>query len=199
MTETQPDGGIVWNIVGERVALGPLRKELVPLYQQWHNSFWNQRGYGVPRPVTAEQADAWYDRRTADERSATFTIYERASRRPIGRGGLYDINHRSRCSMFDLMIGAEDAQGAGYGTEATRLIVDYAFTALGLRSLMLEVLPFNLGAIRAYEKAGFRECGRRRQCWLMGGVYYDELLMDIIADEFVSPVLARVFAPDVPK
>ncbi len=33
--------------------------------------------------------------------------------------------------------------GRGYGTETTRLMLDYAFTALGLHNVMLTVFVFN--------------------------------------------------------
>lgn len=49
---------------------------------------------------------------------------------------------------------------------------------------------------RAYEKAGFREIGRRRQCVWMGGELWDEIYMDCLATEFTSPVLSRVFVPE---
>lgn len=46
---------------------------------------------------------------------------------------------------------------------------DYAFTALGLHSLLLRGHEFNLAGQRAYRKAGYRAVGRRRQCVWMGG------------------------------
>ena len=49
-------------------------------------------------------------------------------------------------------------------------MLDYAFTALGLHNVMLTIHEYNLAGRRAYEKAGFKEIGRRRQCrWLNGG------------------------------
>ena len=53
--------------------------------------------------------------------------------------------------------------------------------------------------LRAYEKAGFKQIGRRRECRVMGGKVYDEIYMDCLASEFESPVLGRVFAPDAPR
>ena len=59
------------------------------------------------------------------------------------------------------------------------------------------VLQFlNRIGIRAYEKAGFKEIGRRRECRVMGGEVYDEIYMDCLASEFESPALGRIFAPD---
>ena len=94
------------------------------------------------------------------------------------------------------MIGEPDARGRGYGTEAMRLLLDYAFTALGLHSVMLLVYEFNPAARRCYEKAGFRESGRRRDARWCNGRFWDEIYMDILADEFESPVLRESLQPE---
>jgi RimJ/RimL family protein N-acetyltransferase len=190
------DGQPVINIEGELVALGPLRRELLPLYQRWINAFRTVRTLGMPRPMTEEQEIAWFDGQARNEREAPFTIYERATWRPIGSTALHALDFRNRTAEFGIMIGEEDARGRGYGTETARLMLDYAFTALGLHNVMLRVHAFNLAGQRAYAKAGFREVGRRRQCVFMGGRLWDEIYMDCLASEFSSPVLGRVFAPD---
>ena len=125
-----------------------------------------------------------------------FTIYERETARPIGNTGLHGIDYRNSRATFGIMIGETDARGRGFGTEATRLMLDYAFTALGLRNVMLTVFAFNPAGIRAYEKAGFKEFGRRRQCRAMGGKLCDEVYMYCLPSESESPVLGRVFAPE---
>ena len=94
------------------------------------------------------------------------------------------------------MIGEGAYRGRGYGTETTRLMLDYAFTALGLHNVFLTVNAYNYAGIRAYEKAGFREFGRRRQCKMRGGRRWDVVYMDCLATEFSSPVLTAIFEPD---
>jgi diamine N-acetyltransferase len=54
----------------------------------------------------------------------------------------------------------------------------------------------NLAGIRAYQKAGFKEIGRRCQCRMMGGKLWDEVRMDCLSSGFDSPVLKRIYAPD---
>ena len=175
----------------------PLSSEL---YERWINDFSTLRTLGLPpTAMTMEQETAWYDRAATSERGMTFTIYERATGKPIGTTGLHDIDYRHRKAAFGIMIGEPDYRGKGYGTETTRLMLDYAFTALGLHNVMLTVFEYNLAGRRAYERAGFREFGRRRQCRLMGGRLWDEVYMECLATEFTSPVLDRVFAPDQPR
>ena len=189
----------VINVQGDHVALGPLRRDLLPLYQRWINDFGTLRTLAVPStPMTLEAETAWYESRSAVNEIA-FTIYESSNWRPIGNTDLHNVDYRHRTSEFGLLIGEPDARGKGYGTETARLMLDYAFTALGLHSVLLTVYEFNLAGQHAYRKAGFKGIGRRRQCRWMGGRLWDEILMDCLATEFDSPVLARVFVPDTPR
>ena len=184
------------NIEGDLVALGPIRRELLPFYQRWFNDFETTKNLAFPPgPMTAEAEEAWFHG-AATGSVAYFTIYERSTWRPIGNADLRDIDHRNRSAGFGIVIGESSCRGKGYGTEVTRLILDYAFTALGLHNVLLTVYEYNLAGHRAYEKAGFKEIGRRRQCRAMAGRLWDEIYMDCLATEFKSPVLSKVFVPD---
>ena len=96
-------------------------------------------------------------------------------------------------------IGEPRDHGRGYGTETVRLLLDYAFTALGLHNVLLQVDETNPAARRAYEKAGFKEIGRRRQAVRGARGRTNEIYMDCLATEFDSPVLRRGFEPDEPR
>lgn len=182
-------------ITGERVALGPLRRDLVPLYARWMNDFTTQRTLGgLPRPRAIEELVALFERGTAAD-GAQFGIHERATGRPIGITELQQIDFRHRTATFVIFIGEPELRGRGYGTEATRLMLDYAFAALGLHNVMLTVSAFNLAGQRAYAKAGFREFGRRRACREMGGRRWDDIYMECLATEFDGPARGDVFAP----
>ena len=182
-------------IEGNLIALGPLRRDLIPTYQRWHNDVATLRTYVLSLPTTLEREEALYAELTAAGDKALFTVYERASWQAVGTTYLTDIDHRHRSAEFGVLIGEAIWRGKGYGTETASLMLDYAFTTLGLHSVMLTVYASNLAGRRAYEKAGFREVGRRRQSHWMAGHYWDEIIMDCLAPEFTSPVLSRVFAP----
>jgi RimJ/RimL family protein N-acetyltransferase len=192
MSEALDEAPLI-NIVGERTALGPLRRDLVPLYARWINDFAVTRTLLLPSgPMTFEAETAWYESAAAGE-ARYFTIYVRDGWRPIGALDLRDVDHHHRTAEFGILIGETDARGQGYGTEATRLALDYAFTALGLHNVMLTVYEYNRAGRRAYEKAGFRLIGRRRQARWHLGRFWDVLFYDCLASEFESPVLRAVF------
>lgn len=197
MSENLPDRPVV-SIQGEWVALGPIRRDLLPLYQRWVNDLSTLRTLAmVPRPLTSEAEDQWYERAAiGSEQDVHFTIYRLPELHPLGNTSLHYIDYRDRSAELGIFIGEKEMRGHGYGTEAVRLMLDYAFVALGLHNVMLKVYEFNQAARRAYDKAGFREIGRRRQSKWMGGRLWDEIYMDCVSTEFESPVLGRVFVPD---
>jgi diamine N-acetyltransferase len=178
---------------GERVALGPLRKDLADTYRRWIHDLDVRRGVLTPGIYALEAEESWVEEsieKNAGHRpdEANFTIYDLSDGAPAGTCALMAIDWRFRRATFGIIVG--ERRGKGLGTEATRLTLDWAFNMLGLHNVMLTVLPSNAGAIRAYEKAGFRHIGVRRGAVLSLGERCDEVYMDAVRDEFDSPVLA---------
>src|SRR3954451_22310586 len=116
--ETAP----IINIQGDLVSLGPIRRDLIPLYARWINDFGTTRTLSIQcRPMTLEEETAWFDR-TSTGNVYMFTIYERASGRPVGNCDLFAVDFRNRRGEVGMMIGEADARGKGYCTEAMRLL-----------------------------------------------------------------------------
>ena len=176
----------VVNIVGEKVALGPCRRDLMPLYDRWFNDFEVGMPYFLQlRPHTREAREAWYEQLANDDPTVTyFQIYERTTMRPIGRTMLYQIDLFERTADFGILIGERDCWGKGYGTETAILMLDYGFTLLRLHNIMLRVDSYNERAIRAYKRAGFREFGRRHEARRRGERTYDIVHMECLAADF---------------
>jgi len=178
------DGSPIVTIVGERVALGPVRKELMPIFGRWFNDFPTTRALGdIFPPMTETQLDAWYEMEITTSDLIPFTVYERAgaSMMPIGTTALIGLDWRNRTAEFGIIIGEPSARGRGYGTEVTRLMRAYAFDTLGLRTLMLTVYSFQTAGIRAYEKAGYRIIGRQREVYFLAGRWWDRVYMETLA------------------
>ena len=89
-----------------------------------------------------------------------FTVYDRTDSAPVGTAGLLGIVHAHGNAEFAIFIG--ERRGQGLGTEATRLVLDFAFNVLQLRNVLLETLEWNAAGLTAYERAGFRRIGVRR-------------------------------------
>lgn len=172
---------------GNRVALGPLRRDLIPTYTRWRNDAVVARTMDYPGgPTTIEERTAWFERVNRDTTAMRFTIYEQDSWRAIGITNLHDIDLRHGTAEFGLMIGEADARGQGLGTETTCLMRDDAFDRLGLHNVMLRVYDYNLAGIRTYQKAGFREFGRRKQSHRFAGHLWDEIYMQCLSSDVAA-------------
>jgi len=179
-------------VVGDKVALGPLRRDLAPAYARWMNQLDVRRGLDYLGVATPEDQEKWVaeniERGGKREPSGVeFTIYDRADCTPVGTAGLFHISHSHGRAEFGIAIG--ERRGQGLGTEATRLVLDFAFHVLQLRNVLLETLEWNVAGQKAYERAGFRPIGIRRGAAVSRGRQTDVVLMDAIAQDFGTSAL----------
>ncbi len=188
MGNNEPD----FIVVGEKVALGPLRADLAVAYARWMNQLEVRRGLDHMGIATPQSQGKWVEENI--EKSAKgapeaveFTIYDRADTSAVGTTGLFQISHAHGSATFGIAIG--ERRGQGLGTEATRLVLDFAFHVLQLRNVLLETLEWNVAGLTAYERAGFRRIGVRRGAVMSRGRPTDLVIMDAVPEDFGSSVL----------
>jgi RimJ/RimL family protein N-acetyltransferase len=188
MDSQEPD----FVVVGEKVALGPLRRDLAAAYARWINQLEVRRGLDHLGVATPESEEKWVDENI--ERGAKrepdaveFTVYDRTDSTPVGTAALLQINYAHGTAEFAIALG--ERRGQGLGTEATRLVLDFAFHVLQLRNVLLETLAWNVAGLTAYERAGFRRVGVRRGAVVSGGQPTDVVIMDAVPEDFGASVL----------
>lgn len=186
----------VINLAGKRIAIGPLREDLAPVYSKWMNDFWMQRTWGFPmRPQTVEETLEQTQRWARSEDSVHFTMYRHDTWQPIGLTDLQGIQMDHRVAELGIGIGEPQLRGQGYGSETVHLMLFYAFRLLGLHAVHLTYDGANPGAPRAYAKAGFKPAGTYREYVAIDGRRYDMLHMDCLASEFIDPEVVYWGAP----
>ena len=136
------------------------------------------------RPWTAEQATGFYVAEKPDPHSYTFALCTLADDRLIGFVSLHSIEWNNAAAVLSIGIGDPGDWGKGYGSDALRVILRYAFCELNLHRVGLDVISSNARAIRAYEKVGFRQEGRVREAVHRDGQRYDRVFMGILRDEW---------------
>jgi len=115
-----------------------------------------------------------------------FTIRTREDDRLIGFIGLFDMIMHQGDALVAIALGERESWGHGYGTDAMRVMLGYAFSELNLRKVGLIVFEYNPRAIRSYEKAGFVLEGRVRGAILREGRRWDWLYMGILREEWLT-------------
>lgn len=132
-------------------------------------------------PMTIERAERWVRR-----------LVEHPFAWAIVRGELIGEIRLDRLDRTDrrasLAVGIVDpgALGQGYGTEAIRLVLSYAFGELSLHRVSVRVLAYNTRAIRSYEKCGFVVEGREREAARVDGEWFDDVIMGVLDREFLG-------------
>lgn len=186
-TETAQDYGINL-LVSDIIRMRELQEEDLPLLAGWWNSpeFMALQGDLVlphPKPEAAEVFRGWSQNKgTKDGIGLCITLPDDTL---VGHTALYNYHTSARSAELMMMIGGSYV-GQGYGTEATRMIVDFGFREMGLNRIGLGVWEYNERALRTYGKAGFREEGRVRQAGFHNGKFHDKILMGQLADEYFA-------------
>ena len=114
-----------------------------------------------------------------------FMIRTREDNLTIGFIGLDGIRWNHGDAYVGVGIGEREFRGKGYGTDAMRVLLKYAFTELNLNRVSLNVFAYNPMAIRSYEKTGFVIEGRQREYLSREGKRWDMVFMGILKDDWI--------------
>jgi len=124
----------------------------------------------------------WHEKRVPEE--YYFSIRKIEGDKLIGFIEIGAINWISREGWIGVGIGEPDDWGRGYGSEALRLVMRYAFEVLNLNRLALGVFEYNPRGRRAYEKVGFVYEGKQPESVRRNGRWWDTIYMGILRSEW---------------
>ena len=85
-------------VVGDRVALGPLRRDLAAVYARWMNDPAVRDGLNQMGVAPRESQEKWVEENLergahSEPEVVEFTVYDRTDSAPIGTAGLMSILH----------------------------------------------------------------------------------------------------------
>ncbi len=171
--------------VGSLLYLRPLTRTDAVAFVPWVNDPEVTRTLAIGARVMDVRAEEVFIEKTdASAHDVLFGIVVQETDQLIGSTGLDQIDFRNQRASFGIMVGEKSAWGKGYGTEATALVVQYAFEELHLNRVQLQVYEYNLRGIRVYEKVGFRREGVLRQEHVYDGRFWDTVVMAILREEW---------------
>ena len=140
------------------VTIRPITYDDTENIVKWRNSEYVNSRFIDRRLFTKESHEAWLKTYVEAGKAAQFIILLNGE--AVGSVYLRDIDLDTKEAEYGIFIGEESARGKGVGTKSAKLILKYAFEELGLKKIFLRVLKNNPGAVRSYEKAGFKKIDR---------------------------------------
>lgn len=168
-------------IDGERIHLRPYRMSDLDMFTRWVQDLEVVR-HTIQETKTREQEQEWLEGVLESDDEIPFVIEEKSLGKPIGNCALHLKNDRGEEGVgFGIMLGEKEQWGKGYGTEATKLLVEHARDVLKASRIWLTVDVTNERGVRAYEKAGFKIARKEKapeRIYSDGEQYVMEILFD---------------------
>jgi RimJ/RimL family protein N-acetyltransferase len=172
-------------LIGERVRLRAIEREDLPAFVRWFNDPEVRQYLLFHTPMSMAEEERWFEG-LPDRGDYVYAVDALVEGEwvHIGSMGLHHVDWKNGSAEFGVSLGEKAYWGQGYGTEATCLILRFAFEELRLNRVQLDVYEFNPRAIRCYEKAGFKHEGTRRQALYRDGQHHDMHVMGILRAEY---------------
>jgi RimJ/RimL family protein N-acetyltransferase len=172
------------SLVGRRVFLRPFSEDDMRYVQKWSNDSEIRRLTGEIAPMSRQEAEEFYKHLRADKDRVWFAVVLKRGNRVIGKVGLLRMFRPWRCTDMSIIIGEKNTWGKGYGTEAGRLLLKYAFEQLKFHRVSIGVVGFNDRAIRFWKSLGFKKEGIQRDGYYCDDEFSGFVMMSILEDEY---------------
>ena len=171
---------------GEKVTLRAMIQDDLPRLWAFNNDVDVELAGGgdPPMPQSLARLEAEYQAAASQGGRDGTSFAIEADGQFIGQCALFGFDHTARTCELGITIGDRAYWGRGYGRDAVRLLLDYAFRLHNLHRVFLKVNGRNERAARAYRACGFTEEGRLREHVWSNGTYDDLLLMGILRREW---------------
>ena len=177
--------------VGQRVRLRALEQRDLDLICEAYQDFDLQLTTdGDAPPLSDQQVRAFWEPRIAHPApDMRYFAIEPLSGNPgagqfAGMCNLHDIDMRNRHAELGTWLRSAELRGRGYGTDAIKVLLPYAFEVVRLEKVYLGVYDFNESGLCCYERIGFRYEGRLRHQIYYRGRYWDEWPMRMLDGEW---------------
>jgi RimJ/RimL family protein N-acetyltransferase len=105
--------------------------------------------------------------------------------RLIGWARLSDFEWTHGAGTVALAIAAAADRNQGFGSDAMRLTLRFAFDELNLHRLRCTLPAYNAGGMRFAQRYGFVEEVRRREALWLNGARYDEVWLGLLHKDVV--------------
>ena len=157
------------------------------LINKWHNDDdINSLTCGSRYFVSSIYDKKWLeDKMLNNSKNVYCAICEKETGNMVGYVSLNDIDYRnSKAAWGGIIIGNEQNRNKGYASNATFLILQYAFEELGLNKVTGYWLESHKASLLIGQMFGFKKEGMLRQEVFKNGVFNDVVVMSMLKEEY---------------
>ena len=168
---------------GKHIYLREVRRSDISIFSEYYN--WMNDPEATKyvefrfRPQTTDDLTSYIEEHNSNPSLWLFAIILKSDMTPethIGNIKLGPVNWIHRYAEISLVIGKK-FWGKGYGTEAIKLVSDFAFNILGLHKLTAGAYTENIASIKAFQKVGFETEGEIKEMYYSNGKRTGRILL----------------------
>ena len=167
---------------GVLTRLRALEAEDVDLLYVWENdpAVWGDSG--TLAPFSRHTLRRFLDEQRFDLYAARQLrlVVETLDGRAVGLVDLFEFEPVDLRAGIGILIHGAGDRGRGFASDALDVLCRYARQVLGLHQLWCSVAPDNAASLTLFRRAGFVECGRKREWRRTPDGWADELLLQKI-------------------
>jgi [ribosomal protein S5]-alanine N-acetyltransferase len=174
-------------IEGELVNLRAREMSDLERNHRWMNDREVTRYLSMRYPISLMAEEVWMREGAAQPMAfgtGVFFAIDTKDGTQIGNINFHETSAEQRKARLGVVIGEKAHWSKGYGTDAMRTFLRFAFDEMNLHRVDLTVDADNGRAIACYRKCGFVEEVRMRQARFVRGAFCDQFVMGILRDEF---------------
>ena len=138
---------------------------------------------GSSWPVSEAEQFKWFEKQLLQHDVLRCIIALKEDSKAIGTLILSDIDSKNGTAQIHIKMSKDGVRGKGYGTDAVKTIVKYAFYELRLNCIYAQILSYNSVSVRLFEKCGFKKDGVLRSRVYKGGKFIDVFEYSILQDD----------------
>lgn len=156
----------------------------IPNKVRWINDPRNNAFLHYDLPLEVEKTEVWFHNNS--HRADRYDAVIEADGKSVGLIGLLSIDRRNQKAEYYVTIGEQSYLGLGIAQQATKLLLEYAFSDLELNRIYLYTEAQNEAAVRSYEKIGFRREGLLINDLFSKGRFVDRYIYGITKRDFYN-------------
>ena len=159
-----------------------LKKEDLPTRVLWMNNPAVYNSMHFTLPITLEGTEMWFDNNIGNDKRVDVVLLDDG--KIVAFAGITNIDlSLSKGESYTFVC--PDLQGKGIGTRARRMVLDFAFSELGLNKVFAYTNEDNIPSCKLSEKLGFKLEGRFRQEYInKDGELKDRLYYGLLKEDW---------------
>lgn len=170
------------NIYGEKVMLRAIEAKDCDLLLKLINDPNTEKMLGGGSfPISEQHQKEWIEKQVNKQDTLRCIVEVIDGKIAVGTVILSGIDYKNGTAEVHIKLIAENGRGKGYGSDAIKTIVQYAFEELRLHCVYATVLDHNTVSAKLFEKCGFQ-----REGILRGRVYKNGTYVDMVSYSIIS-------------